>query len=232
MSSPASSLPLLISETIQTASLNRAPSPTHDLNPSTAASAKEPVTITEASSSAPRPKDALSTHHRFHSPPSPSRHDSSSARIRSPTARTHPPTPGHASPPFSPEPPYLRPTPRHRALPPLPDLRFEQSYLASLQGAEGWRGVGYVTVRDQVLLPLLQGTLWTLLLVGWRHWNRSASYAGRGVGARVRRWWWGVNNWAIPGEGGLGCVDAKGVGAEGGTAVGMENEKLAGEVAE
>ena len=48
----------------------------------------------------------------------------------------------------------------------------------------------------------------------------------------MRRWWWGVNNWAIPGEGGLGCVDAKGVGAEGGTAVGMENEKLAGEVAE
>jgi hypothetical protein len=43
-----------------------------------------------------------------------------------------------------------------------------------------------------------QGVLWTLVLNGWRHWNRSAKFSGRGVGARIRRWWWGVNNWTIP----------------------------------
>lgn len=43
-----------------------------------------------------------------------------------------------------------------------------------------------------------QGVLWTLVLNGWRHWNRSAKFSGQGVGARIRRWWWGVNNWSIP----------------------------------
>lgn len=43
-----------------------------------------------------------------------------------------------------------------------------------------------------------QGVLWTLLLNGWRHWNRSAKFSGQSVGARIRRWWWGVNNWKIP----------------------------------
>lgn len=44
----------------------------------------------------------------------------------------------------------LRPTPRRPQMPPLPDLRFEQSYLASIKDAKGWQGVTYVTVRDQV----------------------------------------------------------------------------------
>lgn len=43
-----------------------------------------------------------------------------------------------------------------------------------------------------------QGVLWTLLLNGWRHWNRSAKFSGQSVGARIRRWWWGVNDWKIP----------------------------------
>ncbi|OJD22665.1 hypothetical protein ACJ73_05984 [Blastomyces percursus] len=34
-------------------------------------------------------------------------------------------------------------------LPPLPDLRFEQSYLASLKGAETWQRVAWITLRDQ-----------------------------------------------------------------------------------
>ncbi len=43
-----------------------------------------------------------------------------------------------------------------------------------------------------------QGMVWTLILNGWRHWNRSAKFSGQSVGARIRRWWWGVNNWSIP----------------------------------
>lgn len=46
--------------------------------------------------------------------------------------------------------PALRPVARRRDLPPLPDLRFEQSYLASLRGAETWQRIAWITVRDQV----------------------------------------------------------------------------------
>ena len=120
--------------------------------------------------------------------------------------------------------------PRRTTLPPLPDLRFEQSYLASLKGAETWGRVAWITIRDQVwsmllstgqiytflghksshgpdkmtdrlaqvLLPLVQGTLWTLALSGWRYWNRNASLSGRTLGSRIRRWWYGVNNWQLP----------------------------------
>lgn len=94
----------------------------------------------------------------------------------------------------------LRPVlPRRRPnLPPLPDLRFEQSYLASLNGADTWGRVAWITVRDQMLLPLIQGTLWTLALAGWRSWNRNASVSGATLGSRLRRWWYGVNNWELP----------------------------------
>ena len=34
--------------------------------------------------------------------------------------------------------------------PPIPDLRFEQSYLASISGAETWGKVAWITTRDQV----------------------------------------------------------------------------------
>lgn len=44
----------------------------------------------------------------------------------------------------------LRPTPRRPQMPPLPDLRFEQSYLASIKDAQGWQGVAFITIRDQV----------------------------------------------------------------------------------
>ncbi|OJJ48854.1 hypothetical protein ASPZODRAFT_111051 [Penicilliopsis zonata CBS 506.65] len=92
----------------------------------------------------------------------------------------------------------IRPVPRRHNLPPLPDLRFEQSYLASLKGADTWGRVAWITFRDQVLLPLVQGTLWTLALSGWRYWNRNASLSGRTLGSRVRRWWYEVNNWKLP----------------------------------
>ncbi|KAK5166715.1 uncharacterized protein LTR77_008259 [Saxophila tyrrhenica] len=97
----------------------------------------------------------------------------------------------------------LRPPPRRPALPPLPDLRFEQSYLASIKDTKGWQGVTYITIRDQVLMPLVQGIAWTLIVAGWRHWNKATKFSGQSVGAKVRRWWWGVNNWKLPEEGTL-----------------------------
>jgi hypothetical protein len=33
---------------------------------------------------------------------------------------------------------------------PLPDLRFEQSYLKSIENATTWQAVAYITVKDQV----------------------------------------------------------------------------------
>ena len=155
-SAMASSLPIDLASTIQSASIKRHPDPRHDLNPSTVASSKRPV--------------------RFQSP-SPSSPSSPKSTI-----------------------PYdaLRPLPRTTKLPPLPDLRFEQSYLASLQGSTDWKVITYITIRDQVILPLVQGTLWTLALSGWRYWNRGAQFTGQSIGSRIRRWWWGVNHWEIP----------------------------------
>ncbi|KAK3725496.1 hypothetical protein LTR37_000466 [Vermiconidia calcicola] len=92
----------------------------------------------------------------------------------------------------------LRPTPRRPQMPPLPDLRFEQSYLASIKDTQSWQGVAYITIRDQVMMPLVQGIAWTLIVAGWRHWNKAARFSGQSVGAKIRRWWWGVNNWTLP----------------------------------
>jgi hypothetical protein len=44
----------------------------------------------------------------------------------------------------------LEPQPRRVTMPPLPDLRFEQSYLKSIQNASGWSEVLWITFRDQV----------------------------------------------------------------------------------
>ena len=44
----------------------------------------------------------------------------------------------------------VKPTSRRHNLPPLPDLRFEQSYLASLKGADTWGRIAWITARDQV----------------------------------------------------------------------------------
>ncbi|KAI5849365.1 hypothetical protein DFP73DRAFT_591619 [Morchella snyderi] len=84
-------------------------------------------------------------------------------------------------------------------LPTLPDLRFEQSYLASIAAAEGvWWKIVLITLKDQCLMPMLQGVGYNLFVMGFRAWNRGAKFAGAGAGARVRRWWWGVNNWELP----------------------------------
>jgi hypothetical protein len=105
-----SNIPVEIASTLQGASIKRHPSPRHDLNPSTAASQKQPVTL----DSHPDP-DARS--------------DVAEDEI-----------------PIS----VLNPVPRRNNMPPLPDLRFEQSYLKSIEGAESWQGVLWITLKDQV----------------------------------------------------------------------------------
>ena len=55
-------------------------------------------------------------------------------------------------------------------------------------------------------MPLVQGLAWTLIVAGWRHWNVGAQFKGQTAGARIRRWWWGVNDWTIPAGGGKGTL--------------------------
>lgn len=94
----------------------------------------------------------------------------------------------------------IRPLPRRKSFPPIPDFRFEQSYLASLKNAKTNSQVAFITIRDQVLLPLVQGLVWNMAMFGWRYWNRDVKFAGEGIGVRVRKWWWNVNNWNIPAQ--------------------------------
>ncbi|KAH6684169.1 hypothetical protein B0J14DRAFT_572290 [Halenospora varia] len=165
----SSSLPIEIASTIQSASIKRDPSPHHDLNPSTAASSKIPVSAHPASESS-LDKYAYDDEEGIEE-------DEEEEDI-----------------------PYevLKPLPRRPSFGPLPDLRFEQSYLASIAGADTrWRVV-YITVRDQVMLPLLQGMVWTLALQGWKYWNRNTKLHGESIGARARRWWYKTNNWKLP----------------------------------
>lgn len=97
-----------IPELLQSASIKRHPSPAHDINPSTAASEKQPVVADPASDAASIASDIVD----------PSR--------------------------------VIRPVRRRQTLPPLPDLRFEQSYLASIKDADTWGRVAWITIRDQV----------------------------------------------------------------------------------
>jgi hypothetical protein len=53
---------------------------------------------------------------------------------------------------------------------------------------------------EQVMMPFVQGILYNLAICGWQHWNRNARIHGSSIGARLRRWWYGVNNWPIPPE--------------------------------
>lgn len=96
-----------VAETIQTAHINRAPSAQHDLNPSTAADAREPVHLDKDEAHVDDDDDEI---------------------------------------PVS----VLRPARRFSHLPPIPDLRFEQSYLHSIQDAKSWWMVAWITTRDQV----------------------------------------------------------------------------------
>jgi hypothetical protein len=50
------------------------------------------------------------------------------------------------------------------------------------------------------MMPFVQGTLYNLAICGWQSYNRHAQIHGSTVGARLRRWWYGVNYWTIPPE--------------------------------
>ena len=115
----SSDIPLQIAETIQTAHIKRDPSPAHDLNPSTAASKREPVQVVEHEED-----DGIDV-----SDDGDEKEYNNTTTIRS-----------------------LRPKPRRNAhnLPPLPDLRYEQSYLHSIRNADTWWKVAWITTRDQV----------------------------------------------------------------------------------
>ena len=155
-SNPAAEL----ASAIQSVSIKRHPSPSHDINPSTAASKKIPGLI--------------------ETPP----------RSRSQSLSTESTIPSE----------IIRPRPRRKDFPPIPDFRFEQSYLASIRNADTRLKVATITIRDQVILPLVQGIAWNLIMFGWRHWNRGSKFQGQTLGAKVRKWWWGVNNWKVPAE--------------------------------
>ncbi|EHL01659.1 hypothetical protein M7I_2293 [Glarea lozoyensis 74030] len=125
----ADSLPMEIGSTIQSASIKRNPSPHHDLNPSTAASHKEPVKLSQPSS--------------------------------------------------------------------------DSSY--AYDDEEGIDEDEDEDVPYSLVLPLVQGMVWSLALHGWKYWNRTAQLSGESVGARARRWWYKTNNWKLPnGLGNLG----------------------------
>lgn len=164
-----------IAETLQAAHINRHPDAAHDINPSTTASKKSPV--------------RLRSQNRRRSSGSPQAADAT--------------TSSSDEVPIS----ILDPKPRANNLPPLPDLRFEQSYLARIQpySSTGQYGmVAWYTFFDHLIMPLTQGLAWRLGMFGWRHWNTGVNFQGRGLGAKIRRWWWGVNGWKLPDEGGLG----------------------------
>ena len=108
MTDPALEVP----ETIQSATIQSSPSASHDVNPPTAASEKQPVVAAPASEADSIPSDIVDPRR------------------------------------------VIRPLPRRQALPPLPDLRFEQSYLASIKDADTWGRVAWITVRDQVQSPI------------------------------------------------------------------------------
>ncbi|KAI1771280.1 DUF1770-domain-containing protein [Hypoxylon cercidicola] len=166
----ASSIPTQIAETIQTAHIQRNPSPRHDLNPSTAASDKQPVHLHEA--------------------PRQHRHDDLDGDDDELDDLDDD---DDDDIPIS----VLTPRPRNKSFPPMPDLRFEQSYLHSIAKADTWWKVAWVTVRDQMMMPFAQGVLYNLAICGWHHWNKNAQLSGNSVGARARRWWYGVNNWPL-----------------------------------
>ncbi|KAI9726426.1 MAG: hypothetical protein M1828_001248 [Chrysothrix sp. TS-e1954] len=208
-----------LASVLQSASLNRHPDPAYDANPSTAASSKTPVhldastSLTEEAEGSTSTGQAAEETRRVHVTSSATEAETglpSPTQPPPPQQQQHHPHPiprDHSSDsriPLS----ILRPLPRSSSspqsrppLPPLPDLRFEQSYLARIKphaDASNHAMVAYVTLLDHVVMPLTQGVVWNLAVFGWRSWNAGVKFRGAGVGARVRRWWWGVNGWTLP----------------------------------
>ncbi|KAI0902129.1 DUF1770-domain-containing protein [Annulohypoxylon nitens] len=178
----AESIPTQVAETTQTAHIQRSPSPRHDLNPSSSISEKTPVRLSSHSHT-----HSHGRHHRRS-------HGSIDDVDDIDDIDDDEEEDDDEDIPIS----VLRPRPRTRSFPPMPDLRFEQSYLHSISKADTWWKVGWITVRDQMMMPLAQGVLYNLAICGWHHWNKNARLSGNSTGARLRRWWYGVNKWPLP----------------------------------
>ncbi|RMZ83612.1 hypothetical protein DV738_g906, partial [Chaetothyriales sp. CBS 135597] len=172
-----------LASAIQSVSIKQNPSPEHDVNPSTAASKREPVDLVSPALSDIDETDAdeLDVDEEEEEELIPSY--------------------------------ILKPRRRRKSFPKLPDFRFEQSYLASIKNAKSNTDVVLITLRDQVLLPLAQGVLWNLVMFGWRYSNRASKFSGQSVGAKVRKWWWGLNNWKLPTDATQGTRPASPEGA-------------------
>ncbi|OAA64186.1 hypothetical protein SPI_02833 [Niveomyces insectorum RCEF 264] len=204
----ASSIPLQLAETVQTAHIRQNPSVERDLAPSTAADTKEPVVLEESHPPGPHAASQLDSTvvlEALDDETDEDDEDDDDDDEDLPYSIVRPWDEDHTSN-------GIRQAPRSNRhhihpLPALPDLRFEQSYLRSLAAARTWWQVGLVTVRDQVLMPFVQGLLYNLAVCGWQYWNRSAQLSGQSTGARLRRWWYGVNNWVLP-EGAVGALTA------------------------
>ncbi|KAG5360739.1 hypothetical protein CJU89_3826 [Yarrowia sp. B02] len=85
----------------------------------------------------------------------------------------------------------VKPAPQVR---PPPDLRFEESYLRAISAADGkWWKIAYITVRDQVFMPLIQGTIWSFLLLSASSLRARSSGSGRYYGSSFVRWWRSIN---------------------------------------
>ena len=116
-----------LASTIQAAHIKRDPSPLHDANPSTAASERVPVSLHPVTSPSRTSSYGLEDDD-----------DDIPISVLQPTPRRSGRRGGHGK---------QQPLPH---FPPMPDLRFEQSYLHSIAGAESWWRVAWITVRDQV----------------------------------------------------------------------------------
>jgi hypothetical protein len=160
-----------IAETIQTAHIQHNPDPLHDINPSTAADTRIPAAA-----------------HHLDSVESSSDDLDDDDDDDVPLSVLHPPH-GYD---------HNDAQPRSTQLYPIPDLRFEQSYLHGIAGADTYWKVAWITLVHQVVMPFVQGIGYNLLVLGWRHWGKNVQLHGTSIGARTRRWWWNVNNWKIP----------------------------------
>ncbi len=155
----SSSVPLQVGETVQTAHLQRHPSPHHDLNPSTAASKREPVRqepvtsddVEEEDDSGEEEEEEESEEEEEESEEEEEEAEALELELEDDDEEDETETEDELL--------YrsrVRPSPRlHHLhhLPPMPDLRFEQSYLSSIRNADTWWKVGWITVRDQVGNP-------------------------------------------------------------------------------
>ena len=162
----------LVQTAVQDSHFIRNPSPSRDIAPSTSAD-RAPVSIVRDAlpsiqfSSSRADLHHLSQHHH-------ERDDDDDETVSEISLEDSP----H---------PSSRPKPRRPNLPPIPDLRFEQSYLKQLEAAKGsilWMII--ITIREQVLFPGIQGFLWALGRAGIRTLRTRQVENGREWGEWIR----------------------------------------------